>query len=119
MKKAARKKLERVRERAYLVAAFIVSMMPFFWVKKGEDDIILVYDASKCGLNGATWIPHFWLPTINTLLRMVTSGTWMGDQDVEEMFHNFMLHMSLRPYCGVDLTLYFPEEAVGGGHTTN
>ena len=41
----------------------------------------------------------------------------MGDQDVEEMFHNFVLHASLRPYCGVDLTLYFPEEVVGGGVT--
>ena len=39
MKKAGRKKLQCVRERAYLVAAFFVSIPSFFWVTKGEDDM--------------------------------------------------------------------------------
>ena len=37
-------------------------------------------------------------------------NTWMSDNDIEEMFHNFILHASLQPFCGVDLTHYFPEE---------
>jgi hypothetical protein len=59
MKDAMRKKLQRVRKRAHLVAAFAVSLTSFFWVAKGEDDIRLVCNGTKCGLNGATWIPHF------------------------------------------------------------
>ena len=34
----------------------------------------------------------------------------MGDLDVGEMFLNFILHLGLRQYCGVDLTKYFHEE---------
>ena len=71
----------------------------------------MVYDGTKSGLNDAIWVPSFWLPTVRTLLRMVTFETWMSDLDVGEMFLNFILHSSLRPYCGVDLTQFFPEEA--------
>jgi hypothetical protein len=35
----------------------------------------------------------------------------MSDIDVGEMFLNFVMHKSLRIYCGVDLTEYFPEMA--------
>jgi hypothetical protein len=34
----------------------------------------------------------------------------MADVDIGEMFLNFMLHKSLRPLAGVDLTHYFPRE---------
>lgn len=34
----------------------------------------------------------------------------MADLDIEDIFLNFMLHKSLHPYVGVDLTPYFPEE---------
>jgi hypothetical protein len=33
----------------------------------------------------------------------------MSDNDVGEMFLNFILHESVQALCGVDLTLYFPE----------
>jgi hypothetical protein len=32
----------------------------------------------------------------------------MGDLDVGECFLNFILHPTLRPYAGVDFTLFFP-----------
>jgi hypothetical protein len=34
----------------------------------------------------------------------------MSDNDVGEMFLNFMLHEEVRELCGVDFTLYFPKE---------
>jgi hypothetical protein len=113
VKAAMTRKLQTVRDRAYLVAAFVVSLMSFFGVPKGNDDIRMVYGGMKSGLNDAVWVPtsSFWLPTIKTLLRMVTFETWMSDLDVGEMFLNFILHASLRPHCGVDLTHFFPEEA--------
>ena len=41
---------------------------------------------------------------------MVVEGSYMGYLDVGEMFLNFILHLGIRQYCGVDLTNYFPEE---------
>jgi hypothetical protein len=35
----------------------------------------------------------------------------MMDMDLGEMFLNFPLHEQLRPYCGIDLRPFFPEEA--------
>jgi hypothetical protein len=55
------------------------------------------------------WAPWFPLPTIDSLLRSVEPGTWMADNDVGEMFLNFVLHESIQALCGVDLTKYFPE----------
>jgi hypothetical protein len=47
---------------------------------------------------------------------MVTyeGGTYMGDLDVGECFLNFMLHPTLRPYAGVDFTLFFPTTGCTG-----
>jgi hypothetical protein len=77
---------------------------------KGETDIRMVYNGTKSGLNDCLWEPWFPLPTIDTMLRSVTGGTWMSDNDVGEMFLNFMLHEEVRKLCGVDFTLYFPDE---------
>ncbi len=38
----------------------------------------------------------------------------MGDLDIGEMFLNFCLHPELRPFCGVDLKPYFPDECEKG-----
>ena len=111
VKAAMMRKLQTVWEHLYLVATFMVSLTSFFGVPKGDDNIRMVYDGMKSGLNDAVWVPSFWLPTVTTLLRMVTFETWMSDLDVGEMFLNFILHTSLRPHCGIDLTHFFPEEA--------
>jgi hypothetical protein len=48
--------------------------------------------------------PMFW----NFLkVQQVQPGTWMADNDVGEMFLNFVLHESVQALCGVDLTKYF------------
>ena len=104
------KKLQKARRRGYIAPWLVLSLTSFFAVAKGLDDIRMVFDGTKSGLNDATWIPGFWLPTTLTFLRMVTYGTWMSDLDVGEMFLNYVLHESLRAYCGLDLTLYFANE---------
>ena len=63
----------------------------------------------KSGLNDILWAPWFPLPTVESLLRNVEPGTWMADNDVGEMFLNFILHESVEALCGVDLTKCFPE----------
>jgi hypothetical protein len=108
VKKKVIDKLQKVQMRRYVADGYVVSLTSFFDVPKGDDDIRIVYDGSVSGLNDALWVPRFALSTSNTHLRAVEEGTYMGDLDVGECFLNFMLHPTLRPYAGVDFTLFFP-----------
>ena len=73
----------------------------------------MVYDASVSGLNDSLWAPRFAMPTLNTHLRAVEGNTYMGDCDIGDCFLNFILHESVRPYAGVDLTHYSNKTDVG------
>ena len=106
---AIKKKLSKVRDRRYIAKGTVSSLTSFFSVPKGKDDIRMVYDGTKSGLNDSMWVPRFGLPTVETHLRSIEEGTFMADVDVGECFLNFPLHHSLRPLAGVDLTRYFPE----------
>ena len=103
----AREKLQKMVDRGYLDAdEEVESLMSFFYVPKGLDDVRMVFDGTKCGLNDAVWVPSFLLPTMETHLRAVVQGTHMCDVDVGEMFLNYMMHPSMRGFCGVDVTQY-------------
>jgi hypothetical protein len=105
-------KLGKVRERRYVQGSSdIHSLISFFAVPKGEDDVRMVYDGTKSGLNDCIWVPRFPLPTVGTHLRAVESGTFMGDMDVGEMFLNFVLHESMQALCGIDLSEFFGDAA--------
>ena len=100
---ASEEKLQKVVDRGYLDnQQVVVSFTTYFHVPKGDEDIRMVYDGTKCGLNGAVWVPTFFMPTIQAHLRALEQGTHMCDVDIGEMFLNFMLHPKLR-LCGVDL----------------
>mmetsp|Transcript_8332 Transcript_8332/g.12121 ORF Transcript_8332/g.12121 Transcript_8332/m.12121 type:complete len:644 (-) Transcript_8332:24-1955(-) len=91
-----RKKLEVSIGKGYLEIGLIHSLTSYFAVPKGLDDIRMVYDGTKSGLNDAMFAPWFPLPTVEQLLRVVDCGSYMGDIDVGEMFLNFIMHKSLR-----------------------
>ena len=90
--------------RGYVTKGLVKSLTGFFAVPKGVDDIRVVYDATKCGLNNALWSANFWLPTIDTILRNSSLDAWYGDIDLGEMFLNYPLDPRLRPYAGIDVT---------------
>ena len=102
-------KIGNVRNRGYIQPGYVKSMIRYFTVPKGENDVRVVYDGTSCGFNDTVWAPSFSLYTVNSLLRIVEPGTWMGDMDLGEMFLNFPLHPDAQVYCGVDLTHLFPE----------
>ncbi len=84
-------KLQKVIDRGYLDNdQLIVSLTSFFSVDKGETDIRMVYDGTKCGLNGSVWVPTFYMPTLTSHLRAVVEGTHMCDVDIGDMFLTFM-----------------------------
>ena len=64
----------------------------------------MVYNVFKCGLNDAVSAPNFFMPTTDSSLRSVSATTWSGDNDLGEMFLNYMLHASIVPYAGIDIT---------------
>jgi hypothetical protein len=103
-------KLLNAREKGYISMGVVKSLIFFFDVPKGLDDIRMVYDGTKSGLNAELWAPWFPLPTVDLLLQSVEACTYMSDNDVGEMFLNFVLHSSVQERCGVDLTKFFPDE---------
>jgi hypothetical protein len=112
----AKDKIIKVVRRRYLVTSGITikSLIKYFAVPKGEDDVRLVYDAMANKLNECVWVPSFWLPTIDSLVRALDKESWMMDHDVGNMFLNYQLHRTAVPYRGVDLSsLYENEDEVG------
>ena len=87
----------------------ITNVIDYFAVKKGVDDIRVVYNGASCGINAATWCSNFWLPTSTTLTRLLSYDYKVVDVDIGEMFPNFPIHDSLKNVVGIDLSP-FPEE---------
>ena len=89
----------------------IKSLIRYFAVPKGEDDVCMVYDATANKLNDAVCVPSFWLPTVESLVRAVDANSWMMDRDIGDMFLNFQLHHSAMPFTGVDLSPLYEDGA--------
>ncbi len=107
-------KLQVPRTKRYIKPGLVHSRTGYFAVPKGTEDIRLVYDATKCGLNRALWSPNFYLPTIDALLRNADSNTFYGDIDLGEMFLNYALDEAIRPYAGVDVSALEPDKIRSG-----
>ena len=82
----------------------VESLMYMFHVPKGSDDVRMVYDGSKSGLNRSLYAPWFHIHTVDMMCRSLLPGYWCADNDYGEQFLNFNLHPELQRYCGVDLT---------------
>jgi hypothetical protein len=100
-------KLAKVRNRNYIEQGPDLILMDYFEVVKAIFDVRMVYDATKCGLNDVVWAPNFFIPSVDSMLGVLDTNSWMGDIDLGEMFLNFPLDPKVRPFMGVDLTPYF------------
>jgi hypothetical protein len=101
-------KIQKIVDRRYISSGFVRSLTSFFAVPKGIDDIRVVYDATKSGLNDAIWAPNFFLPTMSSVLNNADDTTFYGDIDIGEMFLNYFLDPEIRPWAGVDVTELSP-----------
>ena len=79
--------------------------MAKIWKEEGKervvDEIRMIYDTTKSGLNDAVWNHWFTIPSVEPHLKSVNAGTCMSNCDVGKMFFNFMLELSLRLHAGV------------------
>jgi hypothetical protein len=96
-------KLEKLLRRRYITCGPCKNTVPRFAVPKGSDDIRVVWDLRKNGLNEHMLTPGFFLPTVATYLRRLSSGAHSGDFDIGEQFHNYMLHPTEQIFCGVHI----------------
>jgi hypothetical protein len=109
-------KLSNLVSKGYIATGRVESLTSFFAIPKGHDDVCMVYDATKSGLNQAIWVPSFALPTVDILTNMLDLTSWMSDLDMGEQFLNFPLDPNLQPYCGIDVPPYLGTTA---GNQTN
>lgn len=77
---------------------------------KGDDGIRIVWDSSGNGVNETLWAPSFGIPGIKSLVCYIIAGTHMGDFDIGECWHNFMVHTWVQPLFGVELPEGLREE---------
>lgn len=97
-------KLAKLIRRRYLEPGHVITTVPRFAVPKGDDDVRIVWDMSKNGVNGGADAPKFFLLGFTSLVLRVHSGSYFGDFDVGEMFNNFTVPVAERPYMGVEIT---------------
>ena len=96
------KKIAKVRRLLYVAPREVDSELDVFAVEKGLTDIRLVYNLSNCGLNQILWAPWFSLPIISSHLRYVEAGTYTGDINIGDCWHNFELHESVQRLVGLN-----------------
>lgn len=94
-----KEKLEKLLRRRYIVPGYCRLTVPRFPVPKGQDDIRVVWDLAKNGVNETMYTPSFFLASMSTYIRRIDVGTYGGDFDIGEQFHNYMLHPSEQPNC--------------------
>ncbi len=84
----AKEKIAKVLRRRYLVTTGINIrlLINYFVVPMGKDNVRIVYNTMANELNECVWVPTFWLPTIDLLVRALDEHSWMTDQDVGDMF---------------------------------
>jgi hypothetical protein len=116
VKAQVRSKILEVINRRYMVRVRtkfdIKSLIKYFAVPKGLSDVRIIYDATASSLNEAVWAPSLWLPTIDSLVRLLDSSSWMADRDIGDMFLNFQLHESTWSYAGVDIQPIMTSEEI-------
>eukprot|EP00978_Attheya_sp_CCMP212_P002922 scaffold6031_cov24-Attheya_sp.AAC.1 len=66
-----REKIRKVITQKYVDVSEeeILAFIQYFGVKKGADDIRMVYDGTKSGLNDCLFAPWFALPTMSSMFR--------------------------------------------------
>jgi len=70
------------------------------------------------GLNDALWAPNFGLPDVDSVLSQVARYTYLANNDVGEMFLNFLLNQKLQPLVGLDFEPYLDELEQGAAPAT-
>ena len=108
-------KVKKVIHRKYLNKGYVKSLINYFAVPKGADDIRVVYDGTKSGLTDSVWAPNFYMPSVDSILLYCSPKTWYSDLDLGEMFLNYFMDSDIRPFCGVDVSRFSSDKEKQNG----
>jgi hypothetical protein len=86
--------LRKLVMRRCLVLGQVRTIVTRFQLKKGEDDVWVVWDLSKNSLNLLTFTPSFFLPMASSYVWRSEPGMEAVNFDVGEQFHNYILQTS-------------------------
>ena len=87
--------------KVYIEVGLVISLIHYFYVKKGLYGVMIVYNGTGCGLNDSIWALHFELPTVWHTLCSLLLGYSQCDLDIGEMFLNFLLTNTMKEMLGV------------------
>ena len=91
------------------ISSFVILKKDLSHVSRKENDIRIVYNGSKSGQNKSIFAPQFNLPSSNIIAQWVLVGSWLGENDFQDFCLNHKLHSSFQNYCGIDISILFPE----------
>ena len=97
-------KIAKLISRRYIEAGPVKVVIPRMCVPKGDDDVRVVWDMTRNGVNPGLFASTFYLIGIYSLMDRIDEGMWIADFDCGEMFNNYTLHESEREYAGVYLS---------------
>jgi hypothetical protein len=60
----------------------------------------MVYYGTKSGLNDTIWASNFYVPSIDSLVGLLDSNSWMSDINLGEFFLNFPLDETFQLLVG-------------------
>ena len=113
MQELMNKKLHKFLMHCYLTPVpWSVIHVPivYFPVKKGKDDIHVVWSKTETGVNDSVFAPRFFLPCMGTFMHWLPNDAWIEDFDIGEEFHNFFLPEGKWPNHGVLLPKIIQDE---------
>ena len=80
-----KKKVDKVGKSLYTEPGTVLSITHMFYIRKGLNDIWMVYNGTLCGLNLSVWAPHFGLPIFQHTLCTLLPGYSQCNMDVGEI----------------------------------
>ena len=92
-----------VRLKGYIEPRSIISLIHYFYLKKGLCDISMLYNGAGFGLNGIVWAPQFGLPTVRPTLRILLPGYSQCNLEIGKISPNFLLNDTVKQMPGVDI----------------
>ena len=96
-----KEKFQRVLDHKYVEIIdiqFIELLMYIFYILKGKDDIQIVLDGKKSGLNEFLYAPWFALPKVDSISIWIDAGSWLNNGDYCDIIMNFPLYSELNFY---------------------
>ena len=97
-------KIAKLISRRYIEAGPVKVVIPRMCVPKGDDDVRVVWDMTRNGVNPGLFASTFYLIGIYSLMDRIDEGMWIADLDCGEMFNNYTLHEDEQEYAGVYLS---------------